>query len=191
MIVLAEIEAMMWWERVLWGVVAMIFVPLCVLVVGAIFAELTSWIWVRLPRRNRRTWLAVLIALLSTWLLYGVSTDTDHSGRELEGIGAGSVWHAITRYGPTGWLVVEERNTDILLRSPPISQTVVLNPLGLVLQVCVVLVTMYAGFRAWRWNVNRFTLRDRSRCAECGYDLRGCKEPGCPECGWNREQDES
>jgi len=24
-------------------------------------------------------------------------------------------------------------------------------------------------------------------CPICGYDLRGCITPGCPECGWNRE----
>lgn len=25
-------------------------------------------------------------------------------------------------------------------------------------------------------------------CAKCGYDLRSLEEPGCPECGWRREE---
>ena len=30
-------------------------------------------------------------------------------------------------------------------------------------------------------------IRGRSHeCPECCYDLRGCREPGCPECGWSR-----
>lgn len=26
-------------------------------------------------------------------------------------------------------------------------------------------------------------------CARCGYDLRGQREPGCPECGWGRGEE--
>ncbi len=29
---------------------------------------------------------------------------------------------------------------------------------------------------------------DAHRCPACGYDLRGCQKPGCPECGWRRSQ---
>ncbi len=28
--------------------------------------------------------------------------------------------------------------------------------------------------------------RQRGRCPECGYDLRGNRDAGCPECGWRR-----
>ncbi len=35
----------------------------------------------------------------------------------------------------------------------------------------------------------RQTLRvRRGACVKCGYDLRGCDEPGCPECGWGRAE---
>lgn len=27
-------------------------------------------------------------------------------------------------------------------------------------------------------------------CIKCGYDLQGCIDKGCPECGWNREVEE-
>lgn len=37
----------------------------------------------------------------------------------------------------------------------------------------------------------RRTLRTRrGLCPMCKYDLRGCNEPGCPECGWNRSDDQ-
>lgn len=29
--------------------------------------------------------------------------------------------------------------------------------------------------------------RKRNICPKCGYDLRGCTQPGCPECGWGRD----
>ena len=32
--------------------------------------------------------------------------------------------------------------------------------------------------------------RHRGHCPLCGYDLRGDLERGCPECGWNRAEDE-
>jgi hypothetical protein len=28
----------------------------------------------------------------------------------------------------------------------------------------------------------------KERCPQCGYDLRGALDKGCPECGWNRPQ---
>ena len=35
--------------------------------------------------------------------------------------------------------------------------------------------------------VRRFIRRRQGRCINCGYDLRGELESGCPECGWRRE----
>jgi hypothetical protein len=32
----------------------------------------------------------------------------------------------------------------------------------------------------WEWR----RPRDRTHCTKCGYDLRGLREPRCPECGW-------
>ena len=32
----------------------------------------------------------------------------------------------------------------------------------------------------------RTVRRRRGRCVQCGYDLRGEFEKGCPECGWGR-----
>ncbi len=34
---------------------------------------------------------------------------------------------------------------------------------------------------------HRIKRHERGQCAECGYDLRGDFDTGCPECGWNRE----
>jgi hypothetical protein len=30
--------------------------------------------------------------------------------------------------------------------------------------------------------------RLRRRCPSCGYNIRHCESPGCPECGWGREE---
>ncbi len=35
--------------------------------------------------------------------------------------------------------------------------------------------------------LRRLIRRKRGLCVACGYDLRGCQKPGCPECGWRRE----
>ena len=38
----------------------------------------------------------------------------------------------------------------------------------------------------------RRTLRKRrGRCPMCAYDLRGNLDAGCPECGWNRSDDQT
>jgi hypothetical protein len=29
--------------------------------------------------------------------------------------------------------------------------------------------------------------RDRGRCKNCGYELKGLTDVGCPECGWKRD----
>lgn len=39
--------------------------------------------------------------------------------------------------------------------------------------------------------MKRTLRRRRGRCPMCEYDLRGCDEPGCPECGWGRSGNES
>lgn len=39
-----------------------------------------------------------------------------------------------------------------------------------------------AVFTRWR----RHRRRKAGRCSRCGYDLRGCVDEGCPECGWRR-----
>ena len=45
---------------------------------------------------------------------------------------------------------------------------------------------------AWRISLMRGKLRERDgRCGRCGYDLRGDRESGCPECGWRRQTTES
>jgi len=31
--------------------------------------------------------------------------------------------------------------------------------------------------------------KKRGRCVKCGYDLRGTSGGGCPECGWNRQEE--
>jgi len=35
--------------------------------------------------------------------------------------------------------------------------------------------------------VRRLLRMSGGRCPQCGYDLRGRLESGCPECGWNRQ----
>jgi hypothetical protein len=37
------------------------------------------------------------------------------------------------------------------------------------------------------FTARRMIRRKRGRCLKCGYDLRGNLSPGCPECGWRRE----
>ncbi len=42
--------------------------------------------------------------------------------------------------------------------------------------------TLFGGARSGR---RRLRAR-RGKCPRCGYDLRQCETPGCPECGWRR-----
>jgi len=37
-------------------------------------------------------------------------------------------------------------------------------------------------------SAKRAIRRKRGRCPRCGYDLRGNLSAGCPECGWQREE---
>ncbi len=37
----------------------------------------------------------------------------------------------------------------------------------------------------------RIYRRLRRRCPNCGYDIRHCEDPGCPECGWGRQMPDS
>ena len=37
--------------------------------------------------------------------------------------------------------------------------------------------------------IRNWLRRRRGRCAKCGYDLRGQFAAGCPECGWNRDEE--
>jgi len=188
---IAVIEPMQWWEQVLYGLGALIIGPLAVLVVIAVASELTRAIWVRLPRQRRKPWLALLAGVICVWYLYEAwSDDETHNDRELEITAGGHVWHAIIEYGFAGWLTIEQRNTDVLLENPPISETRSISAAGLAFQIALTLELIYFGFRGWKWNVNRFSLRDPNRCPECGYDLRGNLDAGCPECGWGRGDEE-
>jgi hypothetical protein len=39
------------------------------------------------------------------------------------------------------------------------------------------------------WSITtRYARQKRGSCPNCGYDLRGALEKGCPECGWNRSE---
>ena len=54
--------------------------------------------------------------------------------------------------------------------------------------------TIFYGLILWLLLPGRFVLRriirrKRGRCIACGYDLRGDLDHGCPECGWNREEE--
>ena len=48
---------------------------------------------------------------------------------------------------------------------------------------CVLLVGLRAGVMMTRRTIRK----RRGQCMNCGYDLRGDRAGGCPECGWNRE----
>ncbi len=52
--------------------------------------------------------------------------------------------------------------------------------------------TLFYGAILWLplrspFALRRHTRRKRGLCVNCGYDLRGDLEHGCPECGWRRE----
>ena len=52
--------------------------------------------------------------------------------------------------------------------------------------------TLLYGIILWLLIPGPFVLRRRirirgGRCPQCGYDLRGDLQRGCPECGWNRQ----
>jgi hypothetical protein len=186
---LASIEPMEWWQRILWGLAALVFLPLCTVLFVAFASAVTSAIWVRLPRLQRRPWLGLVSAVMVAWLLFGAWVGVADVDMEMDRAMPGpTIWHAITEYGVTAWLTIEERNTDVLLEAPPITSTISLSATGIVFQIAVTIAVLYSGFRSWRWNVNRFSLRDPNRCPECGYDLQGALEKGCSECGWAREE---
>lgn len=62
--------------------------------------------------------------------------------------------------------------------------------LGFLLDMLFYAVIWVCVFFALR--ATRQTLRTRrGLCPMCGYDLRGDFDAGCPECGWNRAEDEA
>jgi hypothetical protein len=67
-----------------------------------------------------------------------------------------------------------------------------IRPLGVGFTVNTLLyaVVLWLFLFAAPRTVLRQLRRKRGRCLECGYDLRGDLDAGCPECGWNRESSE-
>jgi hypothetical protein len=47
----------------------------------------------------------------------------------------------------------------------------------------------FCGPFALRRQIRRHLRARRGRCIKCGYDVRGELDAGCPECGWNREDE--
>ena len=58
--------------------------------------------------------------------------------------------------------------------------------------ITVVVLWLVVGTTKLGWRITIGSIRQRrGRCRECGYDLRGqSKFSGCPECGWNRAENE-
>ena len=55
--------------------------------------------------------------------------------------------------------------------------------------------TFYAAM-LWLLTLGPFTMRriirrKRGHCINCGYDLRGDFSVGCPECGWQRKENDA
>ncbi len=116
-------------------------------------------------------------------------------------------WRKSIPPGPEHWWVfVQNRNLLIGLASGRLCATGRITNHIPLLKVCSVNITRYQGASqvyvtvaapAWLptlptglaygllWIVDyrRRRIRQRGRCRQCGYNLRGLTEPRCPECG--------
>jgi len=68
-------------------------------------------------------------------------------------------------------------------------QLPVLPGWGLVLDSLLFGAVLYGGVTAFSRILRLFRIR-RGRCPLCAYSLHGCRQEGCPECGWHRPESE-
>ena len=134
--------------------------------------------------------------LIPRWsALKGDTPDEDQAGIEnivivedARGWPALSMWSPVLTRGPRphgGYQLKPNLSArDISL----VSRAIPLRPIWMGFSIdtgvytllwILVLLGAFAGKRLLRSR--------RGRCVDCGYDLRGCQKPGCPECGWRRE----
>jgi hypothetical protein len=78
-----------------------------------------------------------------------------------------------------GWTLLAARGTSRIIVWSPIWHGLAFNTAMFAGAWCVVLGATVA---AARHTVARLRI-GRGLCAQCGYDLRGAREPRCPECG--------
>ena len=68
-----------------------------------------------------------------------------------------------------------------MIRFDPDLDSLLFYPIiGIALAIVLYLLARSGGWKRWR-------RRRRGACLQCGYDLRGELDAGCPECGWRRE----
>jgi hypothetical protein len=104
------------------------------------------------------------------------------------------LWHQVlTSYdAATGSTVADELVGGVLLRGRPSGVVtgfvaLPLRPIGAGLAINAVFYALVlAGLIYGPGRVRRARRRRGGRCIECGYELRGLTEPGCPECGAGR-----
>jgi hypothetical protein len=91
-----------------------------------------------------------------------------------------------------GWLHPRSEGTDTALPYLPMWAGLLINTFFFALLWFVGFVSprtlsatrrhVVTKYRAWRARRS-----ERVLCPRCGYDLRGCEDPGCPECGHGRQ----
>ena len=119
-------------------------------------------------------------------------------------------WACISRSDPNGWfwfVMVEHGRVSVMhLTSPPAARVdgaaaafgrpnttdlkymprYFARPRGFGLEIPLWMpLLLLAAPTAWLWY--RARPRPAHLCPECHYDLSGCTDTGCPECGWGRE----